>query len=291
MRAALIACVSLATVLAGCGSSTTSSSSATSSTAPSATATTSGRGFDLGDVIADVPLPVAGQPPVNGTPWYLAIGDSITFGYTVDIARSGVNSAWPLQLQSMLATAGKPWKVFDTACPSETTASYFTSCRGKRFVPFLATSSQHDVALAAIHAHLSDLRLILVALGSNDLLHAKAAGQTALQAFSTLQTNLNRIIPELKQAAPGVPIVLCNYYDPLENVDPSTVGQVSLVNGALAQLATQNHVILADFFSAINTATPPDPDLGKYVDLAHLDIHPTPLGQTRLAHAVFAVIP
>ena len=236
-------------------------------------------------------MPVAGQPPHDGVPWYLAVGDSIAFGYTVDGARTGVNSSFALQLQGLLANKGKPWKLYDTGCPGETTASYFTGCKDKRFVPFLANQSQHDAALAAIHAHVKDLKLILIDLGSNDLLRAKADNKTPLQAFAGLQTNLNKIIPELQQAAPGVTIVMANYYDPLENSDPSTVGQLSLVNGALAQLAADDHLVLADFFAAINTPTAPDPDLGKYVDLAHLDIHPTALGHTRFAQAALAVIP
>jgi lysophospholipase L1-like esterase len=284
MRATVLTLLGAGALLASaCGSTSSSSAVATSMTTSTSTASR--------DDPKGVAIPVAGQPPQAGVPWYLAIGDSITFGYTVDGARTGVNSSWALQLQGLLASKGKPWKLYDTACPGETTASYFTSCRDKRFVPFLANQSQHDAALAAIHAHVKDLKLILIDLGSNDLLRAKADNKTGLQAFAGLQTNLNTMVPELQQAAPGVTIVMTDYYDPLENADPSTVGQLSLVNGALAQLATQDHVILADFFAAINTPAAPDPDLGKYVDLAHLDIHPTVLGQTRLAQAALAVIP
>jgi lysophospholipase L1-like esterase len=287
VRAVLAASFGVAALLGGaCGSITSSSTAPASTTSTSAATTTAPSDQGRGVVV-----PVAGHPPQDGVPWYLAIGDSITFGYTVDPARAGVNSSWALQLEGLLSNKGKPWKLFDTACPGETTTTYFTGCHDTRNGAFLGGKPQHDVALAAIKAHAKDLKLILIDIGSNDLLRAKAANQTALQAFAVLQTNLNRIIPELQQAAPGVPIVMANYYDPLENADPSTVGQLSLVNGALAQLAMSSHLILADFFAAINTPAAPDPDLGKYVDLAHLDIHPTALGHTRLAQAALAVIP
>jgi len=75
-----------------------------------------------------VPVPVAGSAPTTGVPWYLAIGDSITFGYSVDIARTGINSSWARQLQDLLARSGRAWRLFDTACPGETTDTYFGRC-------------------------------------------------------------------------------------------------------------------------------------------------------------------
>jgi lysophospholipase L1-like esterase len=235
-------------------------------------------------------VPTAGQEPAAGVPWYLTIGDSITYGYNVDIATNGTNFSWARQLEDLLAHGGRAWRPFDTACPGETTLTYFSRCPWRDFVPLLAGRSQHDVALDAIRGHLADLRAILVDLGSNDLIHARRAEHDQSSAFPELRANLVRIVEELKQAAPGVPIVLCNFYDPYENSDPATVPQIEKVNSGMAALASGERLRLADFFAAVNTPTPPAPDLGKYVDLAHHDIHPTVAGHARLAQAALAAL-
>ena len=279
-RAAVAALVCVAVLALGaCGSApsaVSSSTTATSSPPPSAPADSAQP--------ASAVIPVPGKPPVTDQPWYLVVGDSVSFGFTQDPARYGTNSSWALQLQPLLAAAGRPWQLYDTACPSETTATYTGACPLRRFVPDLATRSQRDVALAAVAAHRADLRLIVVELGSNDLLHARTTD--AATVIPALTAALTRIVGELQQAAPGVPVILCNYYDPLENLLPATVAPLEQVNAAVAELATRLHTGLADFFSAINTVPPPDPDLGRYVDLAHSDIHPTVAGHTRLAEAM-----
>lgn len=274
IRAACLA--TLLVVLAACGGSgSTTASNATSSAATSSDA-----------------IPVAGQPPVDGVPWYLAIGDSITFGFSIDPARAGSNSAWALQLQGMLARRGEPWRLYDVACSGERTDTYYTLCPGRRAVPFLLTQSQHDAAMAAIAAHKADLKLILVDLGSNDLLQALRRGEGPAQVATQLRANLTRIVTELERAAPGVPVVLCNYYNPLANLDPPTVAQVGLINDLVAAVASDNHALRADFHGAVNTvASGNDAHLCDYIDCAHGDIHPTVLGHTRLAQAALAVIP
>lgn len=236
-------------------------------------------------------LPLAGRPPGSGQPWYLAIGDSITYGFTVDPARASVNSSWALQMERQLAARGRPWHLYNVACPGETTATYRTHCRDSDFVPFLASQSQHDAAFAAIRAHGGDLRLILVDLGSNDLLRALAQGLPSAQIATQVRASLTAIVEELRAAAPNVPVILANYYNPLQNSSPPTEAQLELVNARVAQVAAATHSALADFHAAINGTTTPNPDLGKYVDTAHLDIHPTVLGQSRLAAAAMAVLP
>ncbi|HEX6493017.1 MAG TPA: hypothetical protein VF112_05865, partial [Candidatus Dormibacteraeota bacterium] len=111
--------------------------------APSAVAGPGGGGGN-----PHVRVPVAGRPPQPGVPWFLTIGDSITFGYTRDPALDGTNITWALTVERMLAAQGRPWQLFDTACPGETTLSYATpGCAGRRSVPFLAGESQRTAAL------------------------------------------------------------------------------------------------------------------------------------------------
>jgi lysophospholipase L1-like esterase len=113
--------------------------------------------------------------------------------------------------------------------------------------------SQHDAAMAAITAHRTTLRAILVGLGSNDLLDGERHGATVAQ----MSAALTRIVTELRAAVAGV------------------------------AHATGAHV--ADVHAAIDTSTAvPDPALCTYVDCAHGDVHPTVAGHARLAAAALA---
>jgi len=243
------------------------------------------RGFLSAPHVAE---PVAGTPPVDGVPWFLTIGDSVTYGYTRDPVLAGTNPTWALDLQRTLAAQGRPWRLYDTACPGETTATYAIRCPGRRSVPFLAGQSQRSAALSAISAHGADLRLIVVELGSNDLLHALRASLDTTVA--TMTENLGDIVGELHTAAPSVPIVLADVYDPFATGAPQTETVLSAVDAALAELATRVGAGFADIHAAINHPADGAP-LCSLVDCADLDIHPTALGQERLAAAVLAALP
>jgi lysophospholipase L1-like esterase len=235
--------------------------------------------------------PVAGQPPVTGRPWFLAIGDSVTSGFSADPSRIGVNSSWALQLQGLLAGSGRHWTLYDTACPSERTDTYYTLCPGRSAIPFLADTSQHDAAMAAITAHRADLRAILVDLGSNDLLRSQRSSASIDASIAALRQALTRIVGELRSAAPGVPVILCNFYDPLANIEPSTLAQLDQVNTMVAQVAAAEGARLADFRDAVNTVrSGNDPHLCDSVDCAHGDLHPTIAGHARLARAALAAL-
>jgi lysophospholipase L1-like esterase len=239
----------------------------------------------------DVSVPPAGSPPQTGHPWFLTVGDSITSGYTVDPARTGTNSTWALGLEQLLAQRGTPWSLYDVACSGETLASYRTRCHDRIVsTAVLQGRSQERTALDAIAAHGADLKLIVVDLGSNDLLHTLESGGSPQSAASTVRTQLTAVVAELQQAAPGVPVILCNYYNPLENIDPPSEAQLAQVNAVVAQIATERGARLADFHSAINTAPAPNPQLCAYVDCAHIDVHPTVAGHARLAQAALAAV-
>lgn len=276
-----------AAVASACGSTTASPSTHTPAATPAATATPSPTTTGITSLFP----PVAGQPPVSGRPWFLAIGDSVTAGFSVDPARLGTNASWALQLQGLLAASGRNWTLYDTACAGERTDTYSTRCPRREATPFLLNASQHDVALAAVTAHRADLRAIFVDLGSNDLFAAQRDGTPLDTAISALRQALTAIVSELHRAAPGVPVIVCNFYDPEANALPGTLPELQRVNAMVAQLAAAQSARLADFFSAINTVTGGnDPHLCDWVDCAHSDVHPTVAGHARLAAVALAAL-
>jgi lysophospholipase L1-like esterase len=235
-----------------------------------------------------VSVRVAGRPPQPGVPWFLTIGDSITFGFTRDARLAGTNISWALRLERQLAAQGRPWGLYDTACPGESTLTYATSCPVRSLVPLLAERSQRQAALEAIAAGGPDLRLVVVALGSNDLLQALSADPEATRV--ALVQHLEAIIGELRTAAPGVPIVLADAYNPFAIAAPHTDELLIPVDDALAALAARLGDGFADFHAAINHPTD-GASLCSLVDCANRDIHPTALGQERLAEALMRAVP
>jgi lysophospholipase L1-like esterase len=221
-------------------------------------------------------------------PWFLTIGDSLTFGYTRNPELAGTNISWALRLERQLVVQGRPWRLYDAACPGETTLTYATRCPLRRQVPLLARRSQRDAALEAIAADGAGLRLVVVALGSNDLLHALNADPEATRV--ALLQHLEAILTELRTAAPGVPIVLADVYNPFAIAAPHTDELLIPVDDALAALAARLGDGFADFHAAINHPTD-GASLCSLVDCANRDIHPTALGQERLAEAVMRAVP
>lgn len=237
---------------------------------------------------SDVDVPMAGAPPVSGAPWFLTIGDSITFGSTRDPRLAGRNISWAPRLAAELAASGRRWRLYDTACPGETTVSYATRCPGRGEVPFLARRSQRAVVMAAIAAHGSDLRLIVVALGTNDLLWSLTADTRAVVAH--LVAHLGAILDDLRLVAPGVPMVVAGVYDPFADSAPRSDAVVAEADTEIAGLAARLGDGYADFHRAIDRA-PDGMPLCRLIDCADLDIHPTALGQERLARAVLVALP
>jgi len=235
-----------------------------------------------------VVVPVAGRRPRPGIPWFLTIGDSITFGYTRDPALAGTNITWALRLERMLAAQGRPWRLYDTACPGETTLTYAARCPGWRTVPLLAAESQRSAALDAIAADGAGLRLVVVALGSNDLLQQLNGDPATTQA--DLLTHLEAILDELRAAAPAVPIVVADSYDPFALGAPHTDEVLTPIDDAIGALAARLGDGFADFHAAVNHPADGAP-LCRLIDCADLDIHPTALGQDRLSEAVMRAIP
>ena len=286
----VLSVLACAGTLAACGGDSSplgSIESATTSTSASLTpaSTASGGAAD------DVAVPPAGSPPQAGHPWLLTVGDSVTSGYTVDPARAGTNSTWALGLQRLLEQSGRAWSLYDVACAGETLESYRTRCHDRSIATaVLQGRSQERAALDAIASNGADLRLIVVELGSNDLLRSLRSGASLQTSIDNVRTQLDSVVAELQKAAPHVPVIVCNFYNPLENLLPASEAQLAEVNAVVAQVASGRGARLADFHAAINTDPPPDPQLCTFVDCAHLDVHPTVAGHLRLAEAAFSVV-
>ncbi len=147
----------------------------------------------------------------HATPYYLALGDSLAFGYqpTQVFDQGYVN-----QLYAIRHARDRRLALMNLGCPGETSGSLIHG--GVCLYPGVA--SQLDTALAFLRAHPGRVRLITLDIGANDILGClSAAGidQTCVtQGLVAVAVNVSATVGKLRAAAPYATIVGLTYYDP-----------------------------------------------------------------------------
>jgi hypothetical protein len=268
----------------------------------------------LAGLLAAVPaVPAAALSESNSNPNnYLAMGDSVPFGFSPLLVQPGVNpdvfSGYP-QLASDLFRPRK--KLFNAACPGETSTSLITGTRpdngcqdfrqfiGALHVAYSGSQLQYGESYVAANPRTG---LITMMIGANDLfllldscdnnLGCVAAGFPAL--LNTLKANLITIYSGLRQAGFEGEFVAVTYYS-LNYSDPVGTGIIEALDGVLAgvtQAAFGGKV--AGGFGAFQAAAAAfGGDSCAAGLLIHLtattcDVHPSPEGAALLAQAVRA---
>lgn len=219
------------------------------------------------------------------------MGDSITAGYSLDPGFDGAAHTWALQVRDRLsARTGTNWSLYSLACPGETTQSYRSGgCIGLSLVPALQGRSQRTAVQSAILQRGEDLRLIVVELGTNDYFAARRDGGDVDRALDAAAVRVDAVVADLQRMAPGVPVVVADVYDP-HGTATSWLQAVHL-DSRIEALAAARSLPVADFLHAVDQPGQPPDDRCRLVDCAHHDIHPTLVGQTALADAVWNAVP
>lgn len=284
-RLAALCVLLLAVVLAGCSS-------------PAAVSTTT-----------------AYAPPVaqiRGAPDYLALGDSIAFGYRPapwSEYRNPANfSSYPEDLGAALKM-----NVVNAACPGETSASMInprapsngceTNARGdpgyRAQFPLHVyySGSQLSYAVRYLRQH-PDTRLVTVAIGANDLFRCQeltadhCGGADLTPTLAQVTANLDTILGALRsQAHYTHTLVLLTYYANRYD-DPASVTPIEALDAAMTGPAVRYNALLADGFAAFRAAAAgfggDTCAAGLRVKLASdgCDLHPTALGDQFLARAI-----
>ena len=199
-------------------------------------------------------------------PRYLALGDSVTFGFINNAGFEYVNAANFIGFPTY-AGLGVNMNVVNAACPGETTASFLSSsgidngCREFRTLGAQLhvsySSTQLDFALVFLKSH-PQTRLVTVGLGGNDvlLLSAACSGDlTCIQAgLATVTANLETILSDLRATGFTGTMIVVNYYS-IDYSDPLQTGIITLLNKALEVASAQQGAAIADVFSAFQSAT------------------------------------
>ena len=239
---------------------------------------------------------------------YLALGDSVSFGY---ITQAGFEYRNADNFIGFPDYVGQTLGMTPTnaACPGETTAGFISAtgadngCRPFKANFPLHTSysgTQLDFATAFLNAH-PNTKLVTILLGANDaflLQNACKNDPTCIGAglpalLGTISTNMDAIFRALSAAHFNGQLVVVNYYS-LDYADAAGTGLTQLLNQAVTSHAHADGAIVADAFTAFQQAAA---SAGGHTCAAGLlnaspqnqltcDVHPSQSGQQLLAQAV-----
>jgi lysophospholipase L1-like esterase len=249
----------------------------------------------------------------SGPRSYLALGDSLAFGYS----QAKFNSLFPNEIPAAYNTGyvddfGKVLKLFNPrlqvvndGCPGETTDSFINGpCQYQLVFPLHhpysggPASSQLSDALAYLSAHPGKVSPITLDIGANDALGVIKgvcnleplciAGQ-APALFAHVATNLGTILGQLRANAPNAQIIVLGLYNPFGSTIAGADQLTAQLNGVMANVAAAAGARFADplpLFNPPGAREQPTICLLTNMCTPLVDIHPTDLGYAVLAGTI-----
>jgi lysophospholipase L1-like esterase len=271
--------------------------------------------------------PVTIKSPLTTGSRYLALGDSVTFGYeesnvvpTPNYHDQSSFLGYPEMIGSALHV-----KVANAACSGETSSSLIdvnaqsNGCENSPGMPHAGyrtafplhvnySGSQLDYALSYLRAH-RDVRLVSLMIGANDSFVctettqdscASSAEQAAVA--KTVTANIRKILSSIrKKARYSGQLAIVNYYS-LNYASPASNASARMLNKVQDSAAKPFRVVIANGFgewraatvhSAGSTSAGSTCNAGLLTQLgmpSKCGIHPSYAGQALLAQALEKVI-
>jgi lysophospholipase L1-like esterase len=250
-----------------------------------------------------------------GGPGYLALGDSVAFGYRPTSVTPAADYANPASFTGYPSDVAKALglHLVNASCPGETTSSMInqnapsngceTSAHGAPGYRGLAplhvsySGSQLSYAVRYLEQH-PDTQLVTIDIGANDMFGCQqttadhCTGADSGAALATVTRNLDTILNALRnQAHYQRTLVVLTYYA-LNYDDPASVAQTKVLNAAIAGPAARYGARLADGFAAFRAASARAggdtcaAGLGIRLPSGGCDEHPSAHGQQVLATAI-----
>jgi lysophospholipase L1-like esterase len=244
---------------------------------------------------------------------YLALGDSVAFGY---ITQAGFQYRNPDNFVGYPTYVGDARRLdtVNASCPGEATGGFISptgsdnGCRTyKANEPLHVsyTGTQLQFATGFLRQH-PNTRLVTIQLGANDafILQESCASAPNPQAciasglpavLTTISSNMDRILHALRSTNFRGALIVVNYYS-LDYTDPVGTAITKELNQAITAHAQQDGAVVADAFSAFETAASTAQAAGKTCNAGLLntspisqstcDVHPSQSGQQLLARTV-----
>jgi lysophospholipase L1-like esterase len=253
---------------------------------------------------------------------YLALGDSVTFGYQESGVVPAPNYDDPASFHGYPEQIGAELhvKVANAACPGETSTSLINqngqsnSCENTPGAPTIGyrklfplhvhyTGSQLQYAVSFLRRH-RRVRLVSLMIGANDYFVCAettadgcAAPAERQRVVTTVSDNVKRILSEIRNKAHYTgQIVIVNYYS-INYTVPLSNTITGLLNTTQDNAARPFHVVFADGFGSFERASEKSGGspciAGLLTQLGRpgsCGIHPSYAGQALLAQAVVRAI-
>jgi lysophospholipase L1-like esterase len=182
----------------------------------------------------------SGQGQANATGWYLALGDSLAAGYQPGQG-DDPTGGYVGHVRDALQQSAAKTSLVNLACSGETSASMIEGGRCA-----YDEGSQLAQAVEFLHAHARFTRLVTIDIGANDVARCGAQGlpPACVQGgLASVAANLPVILGRLRAAAPGVQVVVLNYYDPFLAAWLTGPAGQALAQQSVALLGTLNAII------------------------------------------------
>ena len=207
------------------------------------------------------------QRPVYQSPqsYYLALGDSITYGFQPTKAKPGAppsafNTGFVDVFAARLRNLAAEIQVVNYGCPGESTKTFIAGgCSGRHDVKGLHDNfqgAQLKAAVAFLRAHRGQVSPITLTLWGNDLgeiLDACKGKFACVQARAprAISSGLTKILRQLRAAAPQATIIVTGTWNPFgdfEQTDPL----YRSIGTTIARVAKTAHAGFADTFPVFN---------------------------------------
>jgi len=234
-------------------------------------------------------------------PGYLALGDSVAFGFSplVDLKSHAVEG-YP-----ELLAARRGLDVTNLSCPGEATGGFVSPtgadnhCRENRQAYPLHVEYEGTQLQAAVEylARSPETQLVTIDIGANDVFlldHLCGRDLTCILAnfvttMSAYERNVDFILSKVRKVYDG-PLVALTIYNPYPT-DQTAQYALDRIDAAFADTIAAHGGLLADGMAAFAAASNGDPcKAGLLIAMPDgtCDVHPTPKGAQVLADAIDA---
>ncbi len=226
---------------------------------------------------------------------YLALGDSLAFGYQPDL---DFGHGYVDDFYSNLKSHGST-SLANMSCPGETSVTMLNgNCPYPYLRKFPYLGSQLNAALLYLALNPGSVSPVTLDIGATDVkgdidLSTCVINTTQFASdLATLDANLkNTILPQLRAGLTvngkvTGDIVMMNLYDPYQNICPNSVSFTQKVNSHLAT-DVAGYGSIVDVFSAFGGAKTPNSNTCSYTWICSIfkDIHSTGAGYSVIANA------